>query len=72
MRKLLLAALVWWSTAGAEREVVVRVVGGPRTARTVSEEMGYLYKGPVSAGGFSGWKTKTVVAVSFWWTERFP
>lgn len=29
-------------------EFVVRIVGGPQTARMISEEMGFHYKGPVS------------------------
>lgn len=34
--------------ANDEQEVVVRIVGGAHVAKMISDEMGYLYKGPVS------------------------
>lgn len=32
-----------------QSEVVVRLFGGPAVARAVANEMGYIFKGPVSA-----------------------
>lgn len=53
MRKLLLVtifcfAFVKFGTATLENEIVVRILGGPRVAQLISEEMGYFYRGPVS------------------------
>lgn len=31
-----------------EDEVVIRILGGPKLAKFLADEMGYLYKGPVS------------------------
>lgn len=50
MKVLLLAMIFAFITivSAQEEEVVVRILGGPRVARKISEEMGYYYKGPVS------------------------
>lgn len=31
-----------------EDEVVVRIIGGPRIAKSLADELGYVYNGPVS------------------------
>lgn len=49
LKALILATFLTITAAAAEEEVVVRILGGPRVARMISEEMGYLYKGPVSS-----------------------
>lgn len=49
MKKLLLLMVIFsFTRAAEENEIVVRILGGPRVARMISEEMGYYYKGPVS------------------------
>lgn len=48
MRKILLLAILCFLTIIAQEEIVVRILGGARIARLISEEMGYRYKGPVS------------------------
>lgn len=46
---ILLSGMVLVSeTRTYDGEFVVRIVGGPQTAKMISEEMGFHYKGPVS------------------------
>lgn len=54
-RMFVMLALLYCFLSTAEAriydgEFVVRIVGGPKMAKMISEEMGFHYKGPVSDG----------------------